>query len=193
MKFYTLEKDKGFTLIELLVVVSIIGLLSTIVLASLATARAKSRDAQRRALARQFQTALELYRLDNGTYPISGGGGVVTCNTPGTAWNASAETPCWNYLFTNGSKPLSSYMPIFYDPLQTTITGAGNSPNGAGQYGFDYFSTTWGSPEFCVGGQFYVFIYRTELPAASTPTDNYCNGTSLVASGPYTVVVKSPK
>lgn len=63
--------EKGFTLIELLVVIAIIGILSSIVLASLNTARRKSRDARRVADFKQLQTAVELYFNDNNAYPIS--------------------------------------------------------------------------------------------------------------------------
>lgn len=51
----------GFTLIELLVVIAIIGVLASIVLASLNSAREKSRDARRVADIKQIQLALELY------------------------------------------------------------------------------------------------------------------------------------
>ncbi len=51
----------GFTLIELLVVIAIIGLLASLILASLNTARRKSRDARRIADINQIRLALELY------------------------------------------------------------------------------------------------------------------------------------
>ncbi len=61
--------NKGFTLIELLVVVAIIGILSSVVLASLKTAREKARDAQRISDIKQIQNAIEMYYNDNGFYP----------------------------------------------------------------------------------------------------------------------------
>lgn len=60
---------KGFTLIELLVVIAIIGILSSIVLASLNTARLKSRDARRVADIKQIQLAMQLYYDANSSYP----------------------------------------------------------------------------------------------------------------------------
>lgn len=63
-------KEKGFTLIELLIVIAIIGLLSSVVLASLSSARTKSRDSKRLEDMKQLQLAIEMYADDNGgVYP----------------------------------------------------------------------------------------------------------------------------
>jgi len=67
------NKTKGFTLIELLVVVAIIGMLATIVLVSLNTARAKARDTRRLADLRQVSLALEMHYDDGNSYPGTSG------------------------------------------------------------------------------------------------------------------------
>ena len=64
---------KGFTLIELLVVVAIISILSSVVMASLNSARVKGKDAARMEDVKSLKTALELYYNDNGGYPTSNG------------------------------------------------------------------------------------------------------------------------
>jgi len=66
-------KNRGFTLIELLVVIAIIGLLSTVIMTSLNSARRKARDARRKIDMKQIQQALDLYYDDNGSYPSTGG------------------------------------------------------------------------------------------------------------------------
>ncbi len=66
------NKNKGFTLIELLVVIAIIGLLASVVLLALNSARAKSRDAKRLADVRQLASAFELYFNDKSSYPTQG-------------------------------------------------------------------------------------------------------------------------
>ena len=61
--------QKGFTLIELLVVIAIIGMLASIVLASLSAARENGRDARRVSDITQISRALELYWLEHDGYP----------------------------------------------------------------------------------------------------------------------------
>ncbi|MEO8065694.1 MAG: type II secretion system protein [Candidatus Doudnabacteria bacterium] len=80
-----LNKNKlGFTLIELLVVISIIGLLASIVLVALGSARAKSRDARRRADLTQLSTALAVYYDANNAYPTTAGTWWGNCTTYGS-------------------------------------------------------------------------------------------------------------
>jgi prepilin-type N-terminal cleavage/methylation domain-containing protein len=68
------KKQKGFTLIELLIVISIIGLLSSIVMTSMANARIRSRDAKRLADMRAINVAIEQYKIDlNESAPYNSG------------------------------------------------------------------------------------------------------------------------
>jgi len=94
------SKEKGFTLIELLVVVAIIGLLASVVLASMSTARSKGRDARRLADMATIQRALELYWSDNRQYPDVDGACTSTavCGASGVTNWGTLETKLANYI-----------------------------------------------------------------------------------------------
>ncbi len=67
---YIKQNKRGFTLIELLVVIAIIGILASVVLASLNSARAKAHDARVVSDFEQLGKALQLYYSDYGTVPV---------------------------------------------------------------------------------------------------------------------------
>lgn len=80
-----MNHSKGFTLIELLVVIAIIGLLASIVVASLSSVQAKARDARRMEDIDAFRKALTIYSSDAGVYPIVTSTSTLTpTTTPGT-------------------------------------------------------------------------------------------------------------
>jgi general secretion pathway protein G len=87
------NNERGFTLIELLVVISIIGLLSSVVLTSLNSARARARDSVRAQNLTQIRNALIPYAANNnGTYP-------ATDSTFTTGdWSAATKSALAPYL-----------------------------------------------------------------------------------------------
>lgn len=71
--------QRGFTLIELLIVLAIIGTLTSVIMVNFLGARERARDAERKSEIKQLQTAFELYRADQGTYPPSP---LPACDSP---------------------------------------------------------------------------------------------------------------
>lgn len=63
------NKIAGFSLLEILVTTGIILVLTSIGVASFASANKRSRDARRTSDIQQLRSALEMYRSDNGYYP----------------------------------------------------------------------------------------------------------------------------
>lgn len=123
-------RTRGFTLIELLVVIAIIGILSSVVLANLGTARQKGRDGRRISDMKQIQLALELHYDTNSQYPISGWSNLTT------ALNGV-------YISTTPNDPVSGNMYGYYatpngcNNTTTKCTGyyIGSIMEAAGQVG----------------------------------------------------------
>lgn len=110
------SSTKGFTLIELLVVIAIIGLLASVVMVALNSARLKARDAKRIADKKQIITALNFYYDSNNKWPDSGG-----------TWRclgAPDSENCWNNNFTGLSAlttDLTPYLSAF--PKNNALSG----------------------------------------------------------------------
>lgn len=102
-------RKSGFTLIELLVVIAIIGVLSTLAIIALGSARQKARDSKRVGDISQLNKALELYYSDNAAYPT-----VVTPGQPLVSLDGSktylASIPSNPSPRTDGNCPNQDYM-----------------------------------------------------------------------------------
>lgn len=94
MIYTSIKRNRGFTLIEVMVVITIVGLLASVVLAAMTTARAKARDTTRVQMVKEIQKALELYRNANGgNYPC--GSSAVTvppCQFGGVRLNVNGTS-----------------------------------------------------------------------------------------------------
>ena len=66
-----IKDNKGFTLIEIMVVLIIIGLLASIVVPRLMGRTEEAKRTKTAVQIRNFQSALDLYKLDSGNYPTT--------------------------------------------------------------------------------------------------------------------------
>ena len=88
-------QKNGFTLIELLVVIAIIGILASVVLASLNTARQKGSDAAVKSNVNTVATQATLFYDSGETYDAfdDGAGNPDECPLPGTAGTSVFHDP----------------------------------------------------------------------------------------------------
>lgn len=74
-------EENGFTLVELMVVIVIIGLLATVVLINVLPSQDRAMVTKAKADIATLEQAMEMYRLDNMTYP-AGGDGLQALKSP---------------------------------------------------------------------------------------------------------------
>lgn len=147
-----MSNKKGFTLIELLVVIAIIGLLSTLAVVALNSARAKSRDSKRVADVKQVQTALELFYADSNGYPCSTGTfPSCTASTTVTLGDATASKALcsggWKAACAGNETTYMGLVPAAPNPADGTCATA--TP--ANAYIYTWTATGY-TVTFCTGG-----------------------------------------
>lgn len=158
-------KQKGFTLIELLVVIAIIGLLASIVLVSLNSARSKSRDAKRLADRQQVIRALNLYYSNNNAWPQTIVG-EYACLGPTTE-------ACWQ----NGAWPAGQYtgQAGLNAALAPYISSFPNNNADTGNFGYNrmLYASNIPADNFSPGspaGPYLIWIQENSLPASNCPS-----------------------
>ncbi len=154
------KTKKGFTLIELLVVVSIISLLSSIILSSLNSARAKGRDAKHLSSLKQLQIALALYYDKFGSYPSGSGN-----DYSGSTTFQTALTPLVTNNFISavphGYNYPSNVWPYAFWYWNGGITCGGIPPNGTytimflsekSTFNFSVYDVLSQGTRYCING-----------------------------------------
>ena len=149
--------SRGFTLIELLVVIAIIGILASVVLASLNSARVKGRDARRISDVKQVQLALDLYYDTNQSYPAGSGSAsttltaLVSSNYISTipADPTNAGTYVYSYASANTDGTACASVPCQSYVVKAMIEG-GASAVPAGDLEGTQAALTCDDPAYCV-------------------------------------------
>lgn len=126
--------NDGFTLIELLVVIAIIGLLSTLAVIALQSAREKSRDQIRLSDLKQVQTALELHYTDKNEYPIEPKGIVLGSSNASCLNTAKGFTRqgCSDPHMANVPSDPADFRYIYKSPSGTTYSIQAQLETGVG-------------------------------------------------------------
>jgi prepilin-type N-terminal cleavage/methylation domain-containing protein len=128
---------QAFTLIELLVVIAIIGLLSTIAVVSLSSARSKARDTKRIASVKQIITAMQLYYETNGSAPNPNTLGCGNSANWYCLGHTSAES-CWNGAYAGCNALNTALAPYMAKIPDDPSPGNYGAPGDAFLYNFGF-------------------------------------------------------
>ncbi len=142
------KSGAGFTLIELLVVISIIGLLASVVLVSLNSARQKARNAKRLSQANQLAKAFELFYNDAGGYPT--GTGAMGSGYAAAGTGAVLGSIQLQHINSRGTFTMTPTYMVAIPTAPTPQDGSCTSSNNAYVYEVDDAGTRF-TLSFCLG------------------------------------------
>ena len=136
-KFKGINSQQGFSFIELMVVVIILGILAGAIVPRYMDKTDKAKAVKAKVDIGAIETALKMYKLDNGVYPTTEQGLMALIEKPGTEpvprnWSSKG-------YFEKGSIPKDpwgkEYMylsPGVHDDYDIISYGADNAPGGEG-------------------------------------------------------------
>ena len=127
--------EQGFTLVELMVVLVIVGLLATVVMINVMPSQDKAMVTKARADIATLEQAMEMYRLDNFTYPAGGDGLNALVRSPAGA-SADRYRPggyVKNLPKDPWGRPYQLAVPGRSGPFDVYSLGADGAPGGEGE------------------------------------------------------------
>ncbi|MEA1072873.1 type II secretion system major pseudopilin GspG [Sphingomonas sp. LY160] len=128
------DEEEGFTLVELMVVIVIIGLLATVVMINVLPSQDRAMETKARADIATLEQAMEMYRLDNLTYP-SGSDGLNALVTPPPSLAQSGRYRPGGYIKNlpqdPWGRPYQLTVPGKSGPFDIVSYGADGAPGGS--------------------------------------------------------------
>ncbi|AHB42462.1 fimbrial protein pilin [Candidatus Saccharibacteria bacterium RAAC3_TM7_1] len=149
-------QKRGFTIVELLIVIVVVAILAAITIVVYNGIQQRARDTQRVADMRDLKQQIEVYYIDNGSYP--------TCSGTDGCYSTSTNT-----LYRITAMPINSASK-FVDPTNTDT-----------QYGYYYtrrYKKT-GATTFTNTGNINDYIIATRLESKGAPYFSAWNNTNL--------------
>jgi general secretion pathway protein G len=159
------KTSSGFTIVELLIVIVVIGILAAITIVAYNGVQNRARDAQRLQDMKTITKALELYKIQTGSYPVAVG------STGQGGWEISVPTASnTDFLAILRTSGVISKVPT--DPANTGDMNTTGSKlyayyrYAAGLYGCD-----------ASRGPFYILLARTGESSSSSGQTPFTCGT----------------